>query len=80
MKKKLLHNGVSFEAERIVKTSNSITGYNGQTEVFSFRGIKDWSQFQLEEGQDWDVDEKSAEAAYLLDLDFRLSMLELGVR
>jgi len=77
--KKLYHLGQVFEAERIVKTANSITGYNGDTIAWSFRGIKDWLQFQLEPGQEWDVDEKAAEAAYLLDLDFRVSMLELGV-
>lgn len=68
-----------LEAERIVKKSNVIVGYVGENEVFSFRGINDWSQFRLAEGQDWDVDEKDALASYLLDLDFRISLLELGV-
>ena len=77
--KKLIHSGQVFEAERIVKTADSIIGYDGDAKVFAFRGIKDWSLFHLEHGQDWDVDEKVAQTAYLLDLDFRLSMLELGV-
>lgn len=77
--KKLIHLGQTFGAERIVKTADSIIGYDGDAKVFAFRGIKDWSQYQLADGQDWDMDEKAAEAAYLLDLDFRLSLLELGV-
>ena len=77
--KKLYHSGQVFEAERIVKTADSIIGYDGDAKVFAFRGIKDWSLFHLEHGQDWDVDEKVAEATFLLDLDFRVSLLELGV-
>ena len=77
--KRLSAFGEIYEAKKIVKTADSIIGYNGDTEVFAFRGIKDWSEYQLEEGQNWDIDEKIAEAAFLLDLDFRISMLELGV-
>lgn len=68
------------EAERIVKTFDSIIGYNSDSQVFCYNGISDWSQYQLGEGQDWDVDEQTAKAAFLLDLDFRISLLELGVR
>lgn len=53
--KKINALGKVYQAERIVKTSDSITGYNGNTPVWTFRGIKDWSQFQLEEGQEWDL-------------------------
>ena len=77
--KTLFFAGKDYKAEKIVKTKDSIIGYNGNVEVFSFKGISDFSHFQLEQGQEWDVDEKTAEAAYLLDLDFRISMLELGV-
>lgn len=79
--KKLLMNGIytGYEAERIIKTANAIIGYNGEAQSWALRGIIDLSQFQLADGANWDVDEKAAEAAYLLDLDFRLSMLELGV-
>lgn len=72
-------NGEQYQAEKIIKTSDSIVGYNGNSEVFAFRVVNDFSLFVLEEGQEWDVDEKVAEASYLLDLDFRLAMLELGV-
>jgi hypothetical protein len=71
--------GETYQAERIVKTDANIIGYNGNAEVFSFKGISDFSLFQLAEGQEWDIDEKAAESAYLLDLDFRISMIELGV-
>ena len=77
--KTLTVNNEEYQAERIVKTNASIIGYNGNTEVFAFRGISDFNQFQLAEGQEWDIDEKVSETAYLLDLDFRISMIELGV-
>lgn len=77
--KKLYHNDEEYTAERIVKTSNDIVGYDGTKEKFSFRGVKDWSQFQLEEGQEWDLSEEDEQALYQLDLDFRISLLEMGV-
>jgi 3-dehydroquinate dehydratase len=77
--KNLIVNGEIYEAEKIVKTQNSIIGYIEDKAIFAFRGIHDFSQFQLEEGQTWDIDDKATELAYLLDLDYRLSMLELGV-
>lgn len=77
--KRLFVNSEVYEAERIVKTKDSVIGYNGNIMVFAFRGIKDWSQYQLADGQEWDMDEQAAEATFLLDLDFRVSLLELGV-
>lgn len=77
--KTLFFNNEKYEAEKIIKTKDSILGYIGNSLVFSFRGINDWSQFQIKEGQEWDIDEEAAEAAFLLDLDYRLSLLELGV-
>lgn len=37
-----------FEAQRIVKTGDSIIGYVDQTEVFAFRGISDFSGFEID--------------------------------
>ena len=54
--KKLLFNNETIKAEKIVKTSDSIIGYNGNSEVFVFRGVSDFSLFTLEEGQDWDIE------------------------
>ncbi|MEC1744101.1 DUF4376 domain-containing protein [Schinkia azotoformans] len=53
--KKLLVNGEEFEAEQIVQNHDSIVGYNGQTEVFAFRGISDFSQFKLHDELDNDI-------------------------
>lgn len=54
--KQLTFNGEIYEAERIVKQADSIIGYNGNDEVFSFKGISDFSQFQLGLGQVYDID------------------------
>lgn len=53
--KTLLFNGESYEAEQIVKTDTSIIGYIGETEVFCFKGISDFSLFELQGGE-YDVD------------------------
>lgn len=55
--KKLLFNNTEFQAERIVKTSDSIVGYSGNSEIFAFRGISDFSLFSLGENQEWDINE-----------------------
>jgi len=44
--------GELYEAERIVKTADSISGYVGTDEVFCFRGISDFSGFELD--GEWD--------------------------
>lgn len=54
--KTLTFNNEEFNAERIVKTDTDIVGYDGIQEVFAFRGISDFSQFQLAEGETWDTD------------------------
>jgi len=79
--KTLYVNGETYQAEKIIRTNTDILGFNSTspTPIFAFRQIKDWTQFQLAEGQEWDIDEKVSELAYLLDLDFRISMIELGV-
>lgn len=50
-----------YEAERIVKTDDSIIGYSRQLEVFSFRGVSDFSLFILAEGQEFDEAEPTTE-------------------
>lgn len=52
--KTLYFTGMEFQAEEIVKTKDSIIGYVNGDEVFSFRGISDFSQFTLDEGQVFD--------------------------
>lgn len=48
-----------YEAKRIVKSSDSIVGYYGKSELFAFRGISDFSLFTLAEGQEFDAPEPS---------------------
>lgn len=56
MMKTLIANGEELKAERIVKTDTDIIGYNGNQEVFSFKGIADFTQFTLAEGETFDTD------------------------
>ncbi|GGH17377.1 hypothetical protein [Paenibacillus segetis] len=57
--KTLIFIGETYEAERIVKTANSITGYNGNDVIFAFRGISDFSGFEID--GEWDDPELSIE-------------------
>jgi hypothetical protein len=66
-------NGEELQAERIVKTDTDIIGYNGNDEAFSFRGISDFSQFQLAEGELYDTD--LSPEARILALEEALLML-----
>lgn len=54
--KTLTANGVEYQSDRIVKTDSDIIGFNGTYEVFAFRGISDFTQFQLAEGETFDTD------------------------
>lgn len=75
---KTLHfDGEVFQAERIVKTETSIIGYNGTTEVFSFRGINDFSKFKLENSEEFDLDEKTEQALLFADLYEEMKMENL---
>ena len=57
--KTLKFNQAEYKAEKIIKTENSIIGQDLQgNEVFAFRGIEDFSLFELEDGQSFDIDEK----------------------
>lgn len=49
--KKVIIDGKQFEAEIVIKTDTDIIGYTRDVEVFAFRGITDFSQFQFPEGQ-----------------------------
>lgn len=73
--KKLIHDGEEYIAEKIVKTDTDIIGYNGETEVFVFRGISDFSQFQLAEGQEWDVDPETEKEQRITDLEVAISYI-----
>lgn len=47
---KIKFSNEEYEAERIVKGSDFIKGFNGDNVVFEFRGIQDFSVFELLEG------------------------------
>lgn len=57
--KTLNFNGEKHQAEKIVKSSDSIIGYTSGVEVFSFRGISNFYGFELDEGQEFDKPEQS---------------------
>ena len=71
--KTLFISGEELQAERVVKTNTDIIGYNGNTEVFSFKGISDFTQFKLAEGEVWDTD--LSPEARILALEEALLML-----
>jgi len=52
--KTLYNEDQTYQAEEIVKTKDSIIGYVNGEEVFSLRGISDFSHFTLNEGQMFD--------------------------
>lgn len=79
---KLFFSQITFEAEKIIKTDSSIIGYNRAEEVFAFRGIVDFSLFSLGEGQEYDVLEPSETELlqeYVVEVDFRVAKIELGL-
>lgn len=50
-----------FEAEKIFVHADSIVGITNGVEVFSFKGISDFTRFELEEGQKFDTSSKPLE-------------------
>ncbi|MGM1047592.1 MAG: hypothetical protein ACQEXX_15760 [Bacillota bacterium] len=62
-----------YEAERIVKTSDSIIGYIGINEIFAFRGISDFSAFVIDGEFDVEIDELAALRADNEELKAQLS-------
>lgn len=66
-----------FKADRVVKTDTDIIGYVGDTEVFAFRGISDFSLFTLDgEFDPPDVDEVFALRTENMEL--KLALAELA--
>lgn len=78
--KKLNYDGNVFEAKSIVKTNTDIIGYNGNQEVFTFRGISDFSQFQLAEGQEWDISEKEQQEATIAGMAYELVQKDIAIQ
>lgn len=66
--------------EKIVKTDTDIIGYDGNQEVFAFRGISDFSQFALAEGQNWDISENEQQEAIVAGLAYELVQKDLAIQ
>lgn len=74
--KKLIIGEKILEAERIVKTEKEIIGYNGESKVFAFRSVNDFSKFSLDNGQEYDVDDKEVLQNRIDDLELFILMRE----
>lgn len=68
--KTLNFNDEQFQAEKIIKTENSIIGQDSNDNVlFTFKGISDFTLFTLDGNQEFDVAEPSkAELKELIDI------------
>lgn len=85
MKKLIVNGNQEYIAEKIIKKGNNIKLINAIDEGGNnignliFPNISTIDEYRLEEGQEWDLPEEDEQASYLIDLDFRLSLLEMGV-
>ena len=57
--KTLLAFGERLSADKIVKTADTVVGYMGNNEAFTFRGVRDFTRFALEDDAEWDLAEPS---------------------
>lgn len=84
MKKIIIGGNQKYVAKKIIKKDNSIRLIGAVDEEGNnignliFPNISNMNDFQLEEGQEWDLPEEDEQTLYLIDLDFRLSLLEMG--
>lgn len=69
-----------YEAEHIVKTSDSIIGYIGDNEVFAMRGISDFSGYELLDGAEWDtsIQEPTIEELQAENTALKLALAEMA--
>lgn len=77
MIKTLTFNGEQYEAERIVKTDTDIIGYNKGSDipVFSFKGIADFTQYQLTTGETFDIDPEQEKEQRIADLELAIASI-----
>ena len=73
--KTLIFNNEEYKAEKIYKTDNSIIGkdINGK-EIFSFKGIKDFSSFKLEEEKEFDTEENLIDKLILDNINMQMQI------
>lgn len=70
--------GVDYSCEKAVKGPDYIRLYDAVgNNIVSFEGVSDFAPYIIS-GGDWAAPEPTIDD-YLLDLDFRLSMVELGL-
>jgi len=77
--KKLILNNEIFEAEKIIKTDKNIIGYDiNNNEIFSFKGISDFTGFVLKDENDIVIEFEAppvTEAERLKNLEDAINML-----
>ena len=71
---------MKFKAEKIIKTSDSIIGKdNNGKEIFSFKGITDFSLFILEDNQKYDTEEIISTEDRIEELEASLAELSIAL-
>ena len=77
--KKLTINNETLEAERVIKTDSSIIGYDiNNNEIFSFKGVSDFTGFVLKNENDIVIEFEAppvTEAERLKNLEDAINML-----
>lgn len=64
-------NGEQYKADKIIKTETDIIGKDSNgNELFAFRGINDFTDFDLEEGQTFDTE---------LTIEERMSLIQKAI-
>ena len=71
----LNYNGQRLEAEKIIKTSDSIIGYEGNIQIFAFEGVKDFSRFTITGGE---FTTELSESERITILEDAINMILLG--
>ena len=73
--KTLLINNREFKAEKIIKTEDSIVGKDAKgKEVFSFKGIKDFSLFILKDNAEFDIEESLIDKLILDNINMQMQI------
>lgn len=73
--KTLIFNNEEYKAEKIYKNYNSIIGkdINGK-EIFSFKGVKDFSLFTLKDNAEFDTEENLIDKLILDNINMQMQI------
>lgn len=77
--KTLLFCGLEFTAEKITKIGNNIIGTTNGKDVFSLKGISDFSTIVLKDGASYDVEENKSFSLEKIRADIDYLALVSGV-